>query len=813
MTTDLRDDLQATLGSAYTLERELGGGGMSRVFLAVETALGRRVVVKVLPPETSGAVSAERFRREVQLAARLQHPHIVPLLGAGESGRLLYYTMPFVDGETLRARLTRDGALPIPAAVGVIRDVAKALAYAHRHGVMHRDVKPENVLLGEDGVAVVADFGIAKALAAASADGPAGGLGTLTTAGMSVGTPAYMAPEQALGDPLTDARADLYALGVIAYEMLAGSAPFVGRTAQALIAAHATEPPELLTRRRATVPAPLAALVMRLLEKHPADRPQSADEVLQLLDAVATPSGTSFGVPGHDAQPPARLARRAGGRGVLLAGAAALLLAAAGGAAWYYRSRAAEPAAARTVAVVPFENLGNAADLYFADGVTEEIASRLARVPGLTVLGRASAIGLRGSGKSPQEIGRALGAAYVLRGSVRWARAEGAATAGAGGTTVRIVPALVNVASGADVWGESYQAPLTDVFRVQAEVADRVAVALESALGAGPTGAARGAPAAEPVAPAAFDAYLLGRFYWRKRGVDNLRRAVAEYRRAVALDSGFARAWAGYADTYSVLPGYGDTTLTAAAARREAEPAARRAIALDPADAQGYIALASVLQNDYDFRGALAALDQALARDPSDATAHQRRAEVLQALGRVPEAEAAGRRALALDPLSAVINHILAGILNTARRDEEAIRLWRRAVELEPAVPLYKTRLATTYAERGRLDEADAVAREAGDTSRVTREIRRGLADPRYRDEARAALAELRVQQPDRANRYGILARMYARLDMPDSAFAMLSRGAAARHPGVSSSLEDQVYDGLRDDPRWAEIVRAVRGR
>ena len=253
----LRERVQAALGGAYTIRHELGGGGMSRVFVADEAALGRTVVVKVLRPELAEGLSAERFKREVRLAARLQHPHVVPLLAAGAlDGGVLYYTMPFVEGESLRARLEREGALPVADAIGVLRDVASARAAAHARGIVHRDLKPENVLLSHGG-AVVADFGIAKAISASleGADGETDTVpSTLTAAGTSLGTPAYMAPEQATGD-IVDHRADLYALGVVAYEMIAGRAPFEGRSVQQLLAAHATQPPEPIARRRATVPA------------------------------------------------------------------------------------------------------------------------------------------------------------------------------------------------------------------------------------------------------------------------------------------------------------------------------------------------------------------------------------------------------------------------------------------------------------------------------------------------------------------------------------------------------------------------------
>jgi len=300
VTADIRDQLQTGLAGAYTLERELGGGGMSRVFVADDAALGRKVVVKVLHAELTEGLSAERFKREIQLAARLQHPHIVPLLATGslETGAL-YYTMPFVVGESLRDRLKREGELPIAEATRLLRDVASALAYAHSQHVIHRDIKPENVLISHGG-AVVTDFGIAKAIRAAREGGDhpehdgarAPSTGALTALGTTLGTPAYMAPEQAAGDAV-DHRADLYALGLVAYEMLSGRSPFEGRTAQGMLAAHASETPEHIARRRPSVTPALGTLVMQLLEKHPADRPQSATEVLRSLEGSTAATAPS----------------------------------------------------------------------------------------------------------------------------------------------------------------------------------------------------------------------------------------------------------------------------------------------------------------------------------------------------------------------------------------------------------------------------------------------------------------------------------------------------------------------------------------
>ena len=283
---ELRDRLQSALGASYRVERELGGGGMSRVFLAQEVRLGRQVVVKVLPPELAAGVSAERFEREIRLAAALQHPHIVPLLTAGSQGDLLYYVMPHIAGESLRARIAHERELPVGDTVRILRDVCDALAYAHGHGLVHRDVKPDNVLLSGKH-ALVTDFGVAKAVSSSSGTGGA----TLTSLGMALGTPAYMAPEQAAGDPNVDHRADLYAVGALGYELLAGRPPFGGLSPQGMLAAQVTTTPDPVTQHRDTVPPALAALIMRCLAKHPADRPQSAEELVGQLEAMATPTG------------------------------------------------------------------------------------------------------------------------------------------------------------------------------------------------------------------------------------------------------------------------------------------------------------------------------------------------------------------------------------------------------------------------------------------------------------------------------------------------------------------------------------------
>ena len=295
MASSLRDDLQAALGDTYTIERELPRGGMSRVFAAQEKALGRTVVIKVLSPELVAGLSAERFKREIALAARLQHPHIVPLLTSGQAAQSVYYTMPLVDGDSLRERMARERPMAIENVARILEEVASALDYAHELGIVHRDIKPENVMFFHD-QAVVLDFGIGKAISAASVESDDPAAARITRSGTTLGTPTYIPPEQAAGDPSLDHRADIYALGVVAYEMLCGHPPFAGRNVAVVMSAHANQAPQPINQRRADVPPAMARVVMQCLEKAPAKRPERARDIVQALRG--TPAAGSMAVGG-----------------------------------------------------------------------------------------------------------------------------------------------------------------------------------------------------------------------------------------------------------------------------------------------------------------------------------------------------------------------------------------------------------------------------------------------------------------------------------------------------------------------------------
>jgi serine/threonine-protein kinase len=790
--SDPRATLQQALGSSYTIERELGGGGMSRVYLAQETALGRTVVIKVIAPELAEGLSAERFAREVKLAARLQQANIVPVLTAGEAGGLPYYTMPYVKGESLRARLGAPGvggpgAPPSGEVLGWLRDVVRALAYAHGEGVIHRDIKPENILLS-GGTAVVTDFGIAKALSESrTQEGVASA--TITQAGNSIGTPAYMAPEQAAGATV-DQRADLYAWGVVAYELLSGKHPFASRVgAQQMIAAHIAEKPAPLP---ATVAPELAALVMQCLAKSPDQRPVSADALLTRLTQIATTSGERA-----VAAPPIS-------RSLLLAGAIVVLLAVAAG--WYFgRGSAAPPN--QSIVVLPFENLGAAEDAYFAEGVSDEIASQIARIPGMTVLARNSILRFKGSTRSPQDIATELGATYALSGTVRWARSG---TGANGNTEVRIVPALVRSSNGEQVWGEPYQQKLTDIFQVQSDVAERVALALSVKVGKPQQAALR---QSESRNPEARDAQMLGRSLLRRRGLESLRQAVTQFRRAIALDSGYAKAWAGYSAAYLLLPIYFDSTITLSQGTAEAERAARRAIALDSMLPEAQSALATALYQRMQFQEALATVDRALALDPSASLVYKDKAEILLSMGRVREAEAPLRRALELDPLVPVLLADMSVWYTANGQYDSAVALSDRIVAMDPDNVFWQYNRLGALSSAGRWEEAVQACVRIGFPERLCRAMWGGLADTAaHRAEILAALTEIRRDPALRLFVPPVVqAGIYTRLGEPDSAFARLREALRPGQYEIFAFINSPLLTSIKSDPRWDQIVGVVQ--
>jgi serine/threonine-protein kinase len=667
------------LADRYRIERELGRGGMATVYLAQDLKHERPVALKVLHPELAATLGPERFLREVRTTARLQHPHILPVLDSGEAAGQLWYTMPYVRGESLRDRLRREAQLPLHDAMELARQTALALDYAHREGVIHRDFKPENILLSE-GQALVADFGVAKALAAGSES-------RLTETGMAVGTPAYMSPEQAGGGPV-DGRSDIYALGCVLYEMLTGEPPFTGPTPQAILAKRVLEPVPHVRTLRESVPEPLEQAVTRALAKAPADRFANAAEFAQALQPTAAVTA---------ATPAARAGRRMPVPAMALA--VGLLIGLGVLFAWR-RSHGGveETGGVKVLAVLPFENLGDSTDAYFADGVTDAIRGKLTSLPGLEVIASNSSGQYRRTSKSPQQIARELGVDYLLVGKVRWEKRVDSTS------RVQVSPELIQGSSAAAKWQEPFEAPLTDVFQVQADVAARVAEALGLALGA----SQRERLAERPTENlAAYDAFLKG-----EEAISGdlaaQRRAVDYYERAVALDSTFALAWAQLSRARGQMYWVAPTAAGAAAMRRAAE----RALALAPKLPEGYFALAFYYYSvQHDVTRALEQSTRAWQLRPKDAQFLVVVAQNELDLGHTEEGLKHLREVQMLDPRSVETAtravHALVGL----RRYREALEAAERGLALAPAdIPLIHA-VVEAHLAQGDLAGGQAVLR------------------------------------------------------------------------------------------------------
>jgi TolB-like protein/tetratricopeptide (TPR) repeat protein len=710
--SDARATLEAALAGRYAIERELGRGGMATVYLARDLRHDRPVALKVLHPELAASLGSDRFLREIRMAARLQHPHILTVLDSGEipvpgAPPLLWFTMPFIRGESLRDRLKRETQLPVEDALRIAREAADALEYAHQEGIIHRDIKPENILLA-GAHALVADFGIARALGSTDEE-------KLTETGMAVGTPAYMSPEQASGQRELDARTDIYSLGVVLYEMLAGETPFAAPTAQAMIARRFMETARPVRQLREAVPETVEQALQKALARTAADRYSSAAEFAAALGATAAPASTTrtpaagpsttTPVPGPAPEAkPAERHRRPPVAAASLALGFVLGLGLLFGWLRRHGNEAPGEGGAKRLAVLPFENLGGASDEYFADGITDEVRGKLAALPGLQVTARSSSNLYKKTSKSPQEIGRDLGVDYLLTGTVRWEKADGS-------NHVRVSPELIQVSTGSTKWQEPFDAALTDVFKVQGEMAGRVAQALDLALGT----PQRAVLAAKPTAnSAAYDAYLKGEAASQALGTGDplrLRAAIGFYEQAVALDSGFAQAWVELSRAHSLL--YVNGTPDPEGARRARE-GADRALRLAPNQPGSHLALGDYFATiPADPERAREAYEAGLRLSPNDADLLGASALVEITTDKWEEALGHFSRAQALDPRSVAVARRLAYTLLRLRRYPEALAASDRTIALDPENIQALENKAMVFVAQGDLEGARRVISEA----------------------------------------------------------------------------------------------------
>jgi TolB-like protein/Tfp pilus assembly protein PilF len=780
--SSLTDRLRAALAGRYDIEREQGRGGMAIVFRARDLRHDRTVAVKVLLPELGEALGAERFLREVRITAKLSHPHILPLLDSGEADGLLFYVMPFVEGESLRDRLAREGELPVDDALRITREVADALGYAHAHGVVHRDIKPENILL-QGGHALVADFGIARAFDAPDLQP------SITMTGTSIGTPLYMSPEQAHGDANLDGRSDLYSLGCVAYEMLTSEPPYTGPNAMAITARKLTEPVPPLRSRRISVSTGLESAITRVLARTPADRFRTAHEFLEQISEKAITGETVAPTRSLPAAVPDR------SRAVLI-GVAVLALAAAGWFAMRPRTGTAPGDGVSSVAILPFENLSpDTAQAYFALGLADEIITSLSMVEGMKVASRTSTTVLAGQGLEIAELGRRLGVATVVEGSVR-----------AAGERMRVTARLVPVDGGAPLWSETFERTADDALRIQEEIAGSIVEALKGKLGGGQLQAV----SSGTTDPEAYDLYLQGRSLRQRQTEQTIARSAEFFQQAIARAPDFARAHASLAEVRAVQGYYEYTEPGVAfpAAARAAEEALRLDSRIGSAHAtRAYVSLYyawDLAKSEREFK-------QALAVEPNSAIAHQWYANLLVAQGRFEQAEQEFRTALAIDPAAPVRRAALIYVDHYSGNYPRGVASYRNTVAIDSSYALTFLWGSWVLEGAGLKDEAIAALERSVDLSSA------GIGFV-------AALARMRAVRGEAAEARRLLAQVTASKVVPaydvalihlalgDRAEALrwLERAYQSRSHSMVLMRHDPHLDPLRGDPAFEAIAKKV---
>jgi serine/threonine-protein kinase len=779
--TDTSSLLNEALAGRYFIEREIGRGGMSCVYLAHDIRHGRSVALKVLHPELGAAIGADRFLREIQVVARLQHPHIVPLYDSGEASGRLYYVMPYVKGESMRERLKRDGPINAAEAQRIIREVADALDYAHSEGIVHRDIKPDNIIL-DDRHAMVTDFGIARALSESGA--------TLTQTGVVIGTPAYMSPEQITGDSTIDGRSDIYSLGCVLFEMLSGKPPFASDSVQAMMVMRFAKPTPSLEPIEANGTDALKGVIAKAMRLAPAERFQTAREILIALDnpehspAIASAPSAPFRIPTIP----------------LVAGAAALL-SAVGLFSWKARSdttSAPPEVQVASIGVLPFANRSGDKQMdYFSDGLTDELISALSHVAGLQVAGRASSFSMKGKGLDTQDAARRLHVAYIVDAGVR-----------SSGSRVRVTWQLVDARTDRALGSGDIDGEIRDAISLQDSMAKTIVDGLRPVIGIRNTGAMKQHQTANPEA---HDLYLKGHFYWNQRTTASMREGINYLKQAIEKDSTYALAWAELASVYTLEQAFGDMPPSEAA--NPGRQAAQKAVELDSTLAEAYTARGmSEAFNDWNPNAALIDLDKAIRLDPQNSFPRLFRVWPLVMIGRMDEALAEIRRAKALDPLSPIINTRVGTVLLYAHKYDEAAGELRKALDLDPTNILARFELGRALSLSGRMNEAlqqftDALDLETGHDIAVA-----AVAYGQVGEHARARNILTRLEARSKERYISPVSLCIAAIGAGDKSLALdyLDQALNEHSFFLVFLSSDPSFDAIREEPRFMRVKERV---
>lgn len=773
--------LAGILGGQYRIEREAGRGGMARVFLARDVKHDRDVAVKVIRHEVAASLGSGRFLQEIAIAARLRHPNIVPMYDSGEADGILYFVMPFEEGPSLRARIRQDPAIPVTERISILRDIARALAYAHERGVVHRDIKPDNVLLS-GGAAVVSDFGIAKAVSAAQAESPGG---TITQAGALIGTPAYMAPEQAVGDPTIDHRADIYSFGCVAYELFAGKPPFEGATTHQLVAAHVGTAPVPILEISPVVPRQVAALIMRCLQKLPADRPQSAQELL--IDLDSEPTAPDERVPDRRTMPRARkIAMIALGVG-LIGGAGYLLMNGKGFTSSSPRDL--------TVAVLPLLFTGDSTERDLGFGLSDEIATALVREPGVRVMSRRGAASSHEDRDAdPARLGRELGVQFLVMGSLRVSNGK-----------LTVLARLVQADDGAMLWADQFERSLGELGAVRAEIARSVGDSLRKRSGFQLT-AGRARPA-RTVGPEPYRLYVLAQTALNRRG-QSIQASADMFRHATELDTLYAEAYSGLSLALALTPHFKPVSSTQVAA--DAISAARRALRLDPSLAQPHVALGIVKAHAYRWDSAAVEFQTAITlRNAGDVEPLVQYGRFLLFRGQIDEGLRQFLIARSTEPASALVRSWVSYAYYLGGQMDSALAESQRAFQSD------STNMTT-------LALGSLILLKAGDVTRVRDYLRRLnrynhvafylLSATGDTAMARTRLRELDQQQPSAP---WLLegSRAFSFLGAGDTAQAMTAFERATDAHDIwpsQEAIDDPIFTPIRSSPRFQRLIKRV---
>ena len=735
----------AALLDRYAIERELGRGGMAVVHLAEEKKHARKVAIKILKPEFTASVGAERFLREIGIAARLSHPHIVPLIDSGESDGQLYYVSPFIPGGSLRDRLEIEKRLPLSEALRIAQEIGAALDYAHRNGFIHRDVKPENILFA-DGHALLADFGIAHAWGVP-------GTHVITEGGLAVGTPAYMSPEQATAEENIGAPSDVYSLACVVYEMLAGEPPFHGDSPRATMVRHVMETARSVRVLRPEASTAVERTLSRALAKRPEERFASVAEFTNALRAESTGDTSHFS------------------------------------------------SAIRTVAVLPFVNASpEAENEYLSDGITDELIDALAKVQGLRVASRTSVFALKGKAQDVRAIGALLGASVVLEGTVRKS-----------GDRLRITAQLTSSEDGRLLWSQRYDRTLSDMFAIQDELAHTIVSALRATWFADLD---QPLPRRYTDSVDAYGLYLKGRYSWNKRTQEGVNEAIDYFEQAIAIDSDYALAYTGLADSYALHVDYRNVHVSNGFER--AKTYARKALALDESLAEAHASLAwTLFIYDWDWAGAGREFRRAIELDARYATAHQWYAFLLASRGRLDEALVEAHTAQELDPASVSIRRALGYVYLYARRFDQARYHLTRAIAMNPMAEESYRVLGLTLSLDGQYDEAARALREAlglpgaGTYTRVT--LAYAMARGGNHSHAEELLAELEAKLTHDYVSPVELTTLQISLGNLQGALDWAERAYEERRGWMAYLTVHPIVDPLRGEPRFKALVERMR--